>query len=242
MTDYKENTPEYYWDIWRKNPDKKTLSNTVRSLSKEINNFANSYSSSIDSGMAKSRARKYAIDAVKSYDPSYGASLKTHFFNHIKPMGREMKSMGEAVSLSKHYETGANKYVSFINDFVGEHGREPDDDEIMDSLSITPKQLRTLNSTVKYEMSEGQIENHDFEDANDEFSSRLNLWTDYIREGLPPKQKQILDYKIGRGGHPVMTNAQVASKLGISEKEVADFSVSVSNRILKGANTTERRI
>jgi len=47
---YKENTPEYYWGAWKKNPGKSTLVPVVKSLSKEIDNFANSYSSSIDGG------------------------------------------------------------------------------------------------------------------------------------------------------------------------------------------------
>jgi len=178
---------------------------------------------------------------VGSYDPSYGASLKTHFFNYVKPLAREMKSTGEVVALSKHYESGANKYVGFINNFVGENGREPDDDEIMDGLSISPKQLKVLNSTVKYEMSEGQLENYDLEDPNDEFSSKLDMWTNYVREGLPPSKKKILDLKIGKNGSPPMTNLQVAKQLGISEKEVADFSVDVSSRILKGVNTTTKK-
>jgi len=240
MPEFKEGTPDYHWDAWRKNPNKHTMATTVRSLDKEINNFANSYSSSIDAGMARSRARKYAIDAVKSYDPSYGASLKTHYFNYVKPLAREMKSQGEAISLSKHYETGARKYVNFINNFYGENGREPDDDEIMDGMSLTPKQLTTLNKIVKYEVSESELENYNMEDANDEFSNKLNMWTDYVREGLPPKQKQILDLKIGKNGNPPMTNAQVAAQLRLPEKEVADFSVKVSNQILDRVNTPSK--
>lgn len=237
---YKENSPEYHWNNWKKTPGKKTMSIAVKSLSREIDNFANSYSSTIDSGMAKSRARKYAIDAVRSYDPEYGASLKTHFFNYIKPMAREMKGVSEFIPLSKHYESGANSYVKFIDGFIGENGREPDDDEIMDGLSISKKQLGVINSTIKYEVPEAKLESYDLENPNDEFSNKLNLWTEYVRYSLPPVKKKILDLKIGANGNTPMNNREVAEKLGITEKEVADFSIDVSSRILKGANTKSK--
>lgn len=238
---YEENSPEYHWNSWVKNPSKPAMALAVKSLSKDIDNFANSYSNSVSSAVARSRARKYAIDAIKTYSPEYGASLKTHFFNYIKPMGREMKGVSEFVPLSKHYESGANSYVNFLNNFIGENGREPDDDEIMDGLSISRKQLGVLNSTVKYEIPESGLESYNLEDANNEFSDKLNLWTEYVRDSLPPLKKRILDLKIGANKNPPMNNREVAELLGIPEKEVADFSVEVSSRILNGVNTKSKK-
>ena len=212
------------------------MSLAVKSLDKEINNFANSYSGEISPAIARSKAKAFAIDAVKTYDPKMGAALKTHFFNHIRPLARETKSLAETVSLSKHYETNVNKYVNYIRSFTGDNGREPDDSDIMDGLSISPKQLKVLNSAVKYEMPEAQLENFNFEDPNDEYNQKIDLWTDFVYHDLSPKGKKILDLKMGRLGHPPMSNIEVAQKLNLHPKEVAEYSSSIAQKILEGVN------
>jgi DNA-directed RNA polymerase specialized sigma subunit len=233
-------TPEYYWEQWKKKPSPQNMAIAVKTLDKEINNFANSYSGSINPSVARSKARSFAIDAIKTYDPKMGAALKTHFFNHIRPLARETKSLVESVSLSKHYETNANKYVNFVNSFVADNGREPDDSEILDGLSISPKQLKVLNSTIKYEMPEAQLENFNFEDPNDGYNQKIDLWTDFVYHDLSPRGKKILDLKMGRSGHPPMSNIEIAQKLNIHPKEVAQYSQSIAQKILDGVNTKSK--
>jgi DNA-directed RNA polymerase specialized sigma subunit len=232
--------PEQYWKQWKKSPTKQNMALAVKSLDTEINNFANSYSSEINPAIARSKAKSFAIDAIKTYDPQMGAALKTHFFNHIRPLARETKALAETVSLSKHYETNANKYVNFIRSFSGENGRDPDDSEIMDGLSISPKQLKVLNSTIKYELPEGQMENFNFEDPNDGYNRKLDLWTDFVYHDLSPRGKKILDLKMGRSGHPPMSNVEVAQKLNISPKEVAEYSSNIAQKILSGVGIQEK--
>ncbi len=227
---------EALWEQWKKKPSPQGMALAVKSLDKEINNFANSYSSSISPAIARSKARSFAIDAIKTYDPSKGAALKTHFFNYIRPLAREVKSLSESVALSKHYETNANKYVNFISSFTADNGREPDDTEIMDGMGVSGKQLKVLNSTIKYELPEAQLDNFNFEDANDTHSQKINLWTDYVYHDLSPKGKKILDMKMGRNGHPVMSNNEVAASLGLQPKEVADYSQNIAQKILDGVN------
>jgi DNA-directed RNA polymerase specialized sigma subunit len=233
--------PEFYWEQWRRDPGPKTMSMAVKSLDNEISNFANSYSSSIDHGVARGKAKAYAIDAIKTYDPKMGATLKTHFFNYIKPLARETKALTESVSLSKHYERNSNQYVNFVNSFVGDYGREPDDSEIMDGLGITPKQLKVLNSVVKYEMPEAQMENFDFEDAQDEYSQKLNMWSEFVYNDLSPRGKKIMDMKMGRNGHTPMTSIEIAQRLGISPKEVATYSEKIARSILDGVNIRTKK-
>jgi len=233
-------TPEYYWKQWKSKPSPQSMALAVKSLDKEINNFANSYAGEISPAIARSKAKSFAIDAVKTYDPKMGAALKTHFFNHIRPLARETKSLGESVSLSKHYETNANKYVNFIRAFTGDYGREPDDSEIMDGLSISPKQLKVLNSTIKYEMPEAQLENFNFEDPNEGYNQKIDMWTEFVYHDLSPRGKKILDLKMGRSGNPPMSNIEIAQRLNINPKEVAEYSATIAQKILDGVNITPK--
>jgi hypothetical protein len=110
----------------------------------------------------------------------------------------------------------------------------------MDGLGMTPKQLKLVNSIVKYEIPEAQLENYDFEDPQSEYSHKLNLWSEYVYNDLSPKGKKIMDMKMGRNGHPPMTNVEVAQRLGIPQKEVAMYSELIARSILDGINIKKK--
>jgi DNA-directed RNA polymerase specialized sigma subunit len=234
--EFQEGTPEYYWSQWKKKPTKQNLIGAVKSLDKEIGNFANSYSSTVNPSVVRSQAKLLAVDAIKTYDPKMGSALKTHFFNHVKPLARNTKNITETVALTKHYETNSNRYVNFVRDFIGEYGREPDDTEIMDGMNISGRQLSVLNKASKYEMPEGQLENFDFESKNQQHDHKIDLWTEYVYHDLSPANKKIMDMKLGRNGHEPMTNIQIAQKLGMSPKEITVRTEMLAKKIMEGVN------
>ena len=238
--DYKEGTPEYYWYQWKKHPTPENMRGAVDSLSTEIKNFSNSYSTSLNPSIVRGKAKMLAVEAIKTYDPKMGSALKTHFFNHIRPLARQIKGITESSALTKHYETNVNRYVNFVRDFIGEHGREPDDSEIMDALMITPRQLSVLNKASKYEIPEGQIEDFNFENKSMQHEAKIDAWTEYVYHDLSPMGKKIMDMKLGRHGRDPMSNIEIAQKLGLSPKEVTQYTENISKKILEGVQSREK--
>jgi DNA-directed RNA polymerase specialized sigma subunit len=196
---------------------------------------------SINPLLLKSKARLLVAQAVKSYAPSEGAKLSTHVYNYLRPLNREAKSMIEVSPLSRYFNEESAKYINFLSDFSQENGREPDDSEIMDNLGIGKHKLEKLNKTVKYEIPESQLVGG-IENDEDEQSNRLNLWTDYVYNDLDTTGKKILDYKLGRNGHPAMSNDEISIKLKLSASDVSTRASKIAEKILDGVNSREKTL
>ena len=234
------NTPENYWEGWKKNPTPENLSRAVKQFDGLIDSSISSQSS-VNRSLLKSKAKLLAVEAVKTFDPSKGTKLSTHVYNHLRPIQRSAKDMTEISPLSRYYSDEAAQFVKFNQSFLEENGREPDDTEIMDGLGIDSKRLTKLNKLVKYEIPEGQLIGN-IEQEDDKESERLNLWTDYVYNDLNTLDKKILDYKMGRNGHMPLSNEDIAVKLNLSPVDVSVRSQRIAQKILDGINTKERSI
>jgi len=233
-------TPEKYWENWRKDPSPQNLSNAVRQFNGLIDSSISSQST-VNKSLLKSKAKILAADAIKTYDPSKGTKLSTHVYNYLRPIQRSARDMTEVSPLSRYYSDEAAQFVKFNQDFLEENGREADDSEIMDGLGINTKRLAKLNKLVKYEVPEGQLVGS-IEQEEDKGSENLNLWTEYVYNDLNTLDKKILDYKIGRNGHPTLSNEDIAAKLKIGPVDVSIRSQKIAEKILNGVNTKEKTI
>jgi DNA-directed RNA polymerase specialized sigma subunit len=234
------NTPESYWEGWRKNPSPENLSRTVKQFDGLIDSSISSQGS-VNRTLLKSKAKLLAVDAIKTFDPSKGTKLSTHVYNYLRPIQRSAKDMTEISPLSRYYSDEAAQFVKFNQSFLEENGREPDDTEIMDGLGIGTKKLTKLNKLVKYEIPEGQLVGS-IEQEDDKESEKLNLWTEYTYNDLNTLDKKILDYKIGRNGHTQLSNEDIAIKLNLNPVDVSVRSQRIAQKILDGLNTKEKSI
>jgi DNA-directed RNA polymerase specialized sigma subunit len=229
------------WSNWRKNPSSSNLMSTVDGFD-GLMNTSIGQQKNINRSLLKGRAKLLTIDAIKTFDPSSGANLTTHVYNYLRPINRESKDMAEIAPVSRHYNDESAKMINAITSFSEENGREPDDSEIRDILGISQKRLEKLNKIVKYEVPESQIVGGMEDEDIDEQSNKLNLWTDYVYHDLGTKDKKILDFKLGRSGHPEMSNEEIALKLNISPMEISNRSANIAKKILDGMNTREKTI
>jgi DNA-directed RNA polymerase specialized sigma subunit len=229
------------WSNWRKNPSSSNLMSTVDGFDGLINTSIGQQKN-INRSLLKGRAKLLTIDAIKTFDPSSGANLTTHVYNYLRPINRESKDMVEIAPVSRHYSDESAKMINAISSFSEENGREPDDSEIRDMLGISQKRLEKLNKIVKYEIPESQIVGGMEDEDVDEQSNKLNLWTDYVYHDLGTRDKKILDFKLGRSGHPEMSNEEIALKLNTSPMEISNRSANIAKKILDGMNTREKTI
>ena len=229
------------WSAWSQKPTSNNLMSVVNGFD-GLMNTSIGQQKNVNRSMLKSRAKLLTIDAIKTFDPSSGANLSTHVYNYLRPINRESKDMTEIAPMSRHYSDESAKMINAVTSFAEDNGREPDDSEIRDMLGISQKRLEKLNKIVKYEIPESQIVGGMEDEDVDEQSNKLNLWTDYVYHDLGTKDKKILDFKLGRSGHPEMSNEEIAVKLQTSPMEISNRSAYIAVKILEGMNTKEKII
>jgi DNA-directed RNA polymerase specialized sigma subunit len=235
------NTPEQYWDNWNKNQNPENLIKAVKQFDGLVDSSISSQTS-VNRSLLKSKAKFLVADAIKTYDPSKGTKLSTHVYNYLRPIQRTAKDMTEVSPLSRYYSDEAAQFVKFNQGFLEEYGREPDDTEIMDGLGINEKRLSKLNKLVKYEIPEGQLLGEISQDSEDKDSDKLNLWTEYVYNDLNSTDKKILNYKLGKNGHPTLSNEEIAVKLSLNPVDISLRSQKIAEKILAGVNTKEKML
>ena len=235
------NDPEQLWKDWKKRPTPENLTRVVKSFDGLAASSAGS-NKTVNQSLLKSKARLLTSEAVKTYDPAQGTKLSTHVYNHLRPLSREAKDMTEIAPMSRYYGEEAGKMISMMQGFQEQHGREPDDSEIRDSLGFSQRRFEKLNKIVKYEVPESQLVG-DMEDQEDDSdANRLNLWTEYVYNDLDHHGRKIMDMKFGRNGHPMMSNDEISKKLNLSPAEVSNRTAKMAKSILDGVNSREKTI
>jgi hypothetical protein len=182
------------WKQWQAAPNPKTMSMVLKSVQPTID-AAIARHPRFNAGVLGGEAKRLAIQAIKNYDPTQSASLSTHVFNHLRPLARFTQEKSRAVHVPRDAREQYGKVVRAEQDFLEQHGRPATDYEIQDLLGIPRQKLNKLRQVGKFEFAEGAQENPIDVQQDD---PALDLWTDYVYHSLPERDRQIMDYRLGR--------------------------------------------
>lgn len=222
--------PETAWGQWKASPSPAAMSGVLKSLDPIISGTVSKFPG-LNAGIARSHARSLAIQAVKTYDPSSGASLNTHVFNHLRPLSRFQRKSLRAVSIPREQSELVGRMLKFERDFQEENMREPTDEEVQDHLGVPLKKVHTLRSNAFFEFPEGAVENAIETDPGE---SRVARQAALVRHDLTPKDRLIMDHLMGAAGRKPLMAEEVASRLGLDPSYVRKRSKMIAERILEG--------
>lgn len=160
-----------------------------------------------------SRARKMALDGLRSYDPKRGR-LQPHMYSHLTGLKRANRQqttilkVPERVSLDRYHLSNAEA------ELANELGREPTDDEMADRTGFSPRRMARVRSYVPG-IAEGTTEQ--VLDGNQvgvqASGSTVNHWHEMVYDELDPYHKKVMELAIGRHGRPVLSNQDIAARL-----------------------------
>lgn len=218
------------WERWKSSPSPQTLSAVVREVTPIISNAASRYPG-INPHLMNSEGKRLAIQAIQSYDPSAQASLGTHVFNHLRPLGRFAQKTARAVSVPRDRSEAVGRLLKFEQEFAEEFQREPLDHEIQDQLGVSADRLGKLRRGVFFEFPEGGVEDSIEVDPGE---SRLARWSHLVYHDLPPRDRLIMDYRMGNGGRAQLSPEEIATKMKLDVSYVRKRAAAISQKILEG--------
>ncbi len=183
--------------------------------------------------VVEAEAYHIANAAAKSYDPESGHQFSTHLTSQLKKLSRMSTEYGGAVRLPEHDQYNLNKIHRFAENYKGEHGVDPSTAEIAkgthlslsktNSLMKGSKGVKTLSSVV-----------HDpvFVDTKGE----LDDWIHMVYHDLPERDKVIFEHYTGFGGKTLLSEEEIAKKLGITPAVVGKRIKVIGDEIAKGVS------
>ncbi len=140
----------------------------------------------------KANIAKHAVSAIDSYDPTKGAKLSTHVFNHIAQASRLNYTYQNIVRMSEDKQQGKYKfYKKALDDLNAELNREPTEVELAQRLGWTNSEVKDLKASLFSDIFESRQE---VEDERSNYSDD-KIRMGYIMDNLSSEDKRFFNDK-----------------------------------------------
>jgi DNA-directed RNA polymerase sigma subunit (sigma70/sigma32) len=222
----------YYFDKWRKNGRKEDFQKLYRGFHDIISSASRkaSMGSNIPQSVFKLQAAQQFHDSLNTFDPSRGASLKTHIWNGVEnKLKRINYKYGNLARIPERSGNTLGVYdINVLNNteelLRQKLNREPTIDEIATDMGVRPDQVEGLKKEIRKDLSLNadleELTQFD-ENATDEDVMHM-LYYD-----MNPQQKLLYDYTNGKHGKQAILKPSgkpdfnaIARKMGISNDQV----------------------
>ncbi len=179
--------------------------------------------------LAKTKARVLASKALKSYDPTAGASVDTWLDRSLQPLSRFKRERSFAIQLPERAILDNFEVRRAELEFEDKHGRLPDFDELADAAGVSLKRIAALRKAVRPQVAEsaveGQLSGSIVTDHTDEALTAVWQEADAI-------DRKIIELKTGFGGrHVPITSEEVASRLSLTPVQVSRRSARMAAKL-----------
>jgi DNA-directed RNA polymerase specialized sigma subunit len=227
--------PKYksLYDTWKINPNPSTTGMLLSAVSPEIDRgiFAHVGQSN---PLLKSRAKKMALQAIRTYDPSQ-AKLSTHIVNQLQGLKRVSRQQGQILPIPERVAMDQGFVEKAKAELEDELGREPTMVEIADRTGLSPKRINYVRK-FRYPMAEGTISSMSEDEESGGFApavdqQQTNTWFEFVYSDLDETNQKIMEWTLGLHGSPVLSNQQIARKLRITPGAVSQRKAKIQQAL-----------
>ena len=209
-------------------PSPDNLNRVVKHLKPTIDYQLASLGASNDPVM-KSKALVFTANAIQTYDPKR-STLPTYVSSQLRRLSRERRALNSPIRIQERAQLDAYAISQKEQEFIDEHGREPDLVELSDFSGFGVKKLESIRDTVLAVPTEDALGEQLEKDAPD----YLDEATGYVHSDSDHIDRKILEFKTGYGmgkSYKTLKAKDIATRLGISPSQVSRRSLRLSKRI-----------
>jgi DNA-directed RNA polymerase specialized sigma subunit len=220
------------YEQWQKQPTPENMQGLVDALEPTITSEIQRFGGPQE--LLRSKARSLAIKAVKTYKPESGAHLKSWVVTQLQPLSRYTNQLKPVYTPEVAVQHAAE--VNRVREqYVMEEGKDPTDEDLADLTGLSVKRIASLKSKAPALVSESIYDTGEEESTTQApavtQTSNLSMVEDMVYESLNDRDKTIHDFKVGRHGKPVLSNQEIAARLGISPAAVSQRSAQIASQI-----------
>jgi DNA-directed RNA polymerase specialized sigma subunit len=220
------------FEKWKKRPTKRSLSTLLRRFEPEFNRKVSLWKSpKVDAAAFKADLKKNAITAFTTFDPTRGASLRTHVNNLLKRSQRFNLKYQNMAFIPEEKAALITPVQQATDQLTQELGKAPNNKQIATFLNrksvllpkrvvgkVTPSLVKTVQ---KYQIRD--IPGSAFEtDPTTRIPSFERETLGLLRSTLTGDMRTVYDYMYGTGGKPQITSTgQIAKRMGKSPSQIS---------------------
>jgi DNA-directed RNA polymerase specialized sigma subunit len=214
---------------YKQDSSPETLTAVVRQLKPTIDYALSSSGAGHDDPVLRSRAHVLAANAITRFDPNSGAALPTWVSSQLLPLRRMRRQSQSVVKVPERIQLDAYTLSRAEREFIDQHDREPDVQELADASKLSTRRIATVRQTLKRTPSESAIGDAAPPNVSD-FTSEA---VDYVYQDADHVDRKILEHKTGYGGGDILPANVVSTKLGLTPTQLSRRAARLSFQIQK---------
>jgi DNA-directed RNA polymerase specialized sigma subunit len=218
--------------VWQTDPTPDNLRTVVDEMGPTIHNVLSSFQGQGDPYL-KSKARTLTAKAVQSYDPAYGANLKTWVSRQLMPLRRIRRQHNTPIHTPESIQLDLSRIHRAEQDLTDKFNREPDMLELADELGMPVSRIAKVKSHIRTAGAEGALIDEQgaaSQIAGDTGSSSQEL-LDYLYAESDYIDKKILEGRLGYGGSPELSTKDLSMKLQMSDAQISRRAAKLSAKL-----------
>jgi len=204
------------WRNWKRQPGDVTLQSVLDRLNPIIHTEVNRWAGTLARPALEIEAKRLAVEAIQSFNPTGGASLATHVTNRLKKLSRLSYTHQNIARIPEYQTLKYHTYASASAKLQDKLGREPTHAELADELNWSKSSLKNFQTSLRREF----VESGDTPPFFDQEVGEGGM-IDYVYHDLSPMQKQIFEHTTGYGGNKPLDNPALTKKLKITQGQLS---------------------
>lgn len=219
------------FNAWKAAPNMATTGSLLKAVQGDIDKGMFAHVGGKTDPILYSRAKKMALQAIKSYDPTK-ARLGTHIVNQLQGLKRVQRQQNQIIHIPERVAMDQGYIERAKAELADELGREPSMAEISDHTGISPKRINYVHK-FRYPMAESTFSGMS-EDENESFSpavqqQQTNSWHEFVYSDLDPTNQKIMEWTLGLHGSKPLSNQDIARKLRMTPGAVSQRKAKIQS-------------
>lgn len=226
---------EQEFDAWKTDPTPQNLQSLVGAANNNIGKALQMYAGNDKDPIARSHAKVLAVRAFKSYDPTKGTKLRTHFLNQMQPLRRFSAQRRFVFNVPERVQVDMANLNNAKQELADKFDRTPTDLELADHTGLSMQRIQRLRKR-QLDLSEssrldeaGEV----FQDVEQD-ASNLGTWTQFVYHDLNAVDRKIFEWRTGFNGRKRLTNNEIAKRLRLTPGAVSQRVDKIYSKIAEG--------
>ncbi|KKN98647.1 hypothetical protein LCGC14_0147590 [marine sediment metagenome] len=217
------------YDTWKQAPTKQNLTPLMKSLSNITNMYTQRHATSwaIPRSAVEAEVKIKTLQALNTFDPSYGVKLSTHLQHQLKSVGRFIKKYNNFGKIPEQRQRRIGEFKRAKTELHDMHGREPTTQEMSEFMSWPMSEVALLEIEIRADITGGEETGAvtTFERSKD--SDILKL----IYYELTPEEKLVYEYTLGAHGKQELGTTAIAKQLNMAAAKVSRIKKKIANKM-----------
>jgi DNA-directed RNA polymerase specialized sigma subunit len=232
------------WKSWKSAPSPKSATSLLDAADPVIEQAARTHVGDVNP-LVKAKARRMALSAFQTYDPSKG-KLRNHIFSNLQGLKRYNAQTTTPVKVPERLMLDRRTLATAQNELDDKLGREPTIDELADHTGMSGRRIARVR-TFSAPMSSGFFDSIGEQAGEGGFQPAVKndptrAFVHMVYADLAPIDKKVMEWTLGLAGSPQLQNQQIAAKLRITPGAVSQRKAKIQAILDKEMSLTPNGI